>query len=98
MKAFLIGGAIAAISAGIAIAQPAPPTPPGVAQGTTAPLPPRAQVPPRAPEMHIRMMSDHVMTREEVVQHVRKLFERLDTNHDGYVTHEEANAMLPQFL
>ena len=41
----------------------------------------------------MQMMSDHVMTRDEVVQHVRKMFERLDTNHDGYVTREEANAI-----
>ena len=99
MKAFLIGGAIAAMAAGIAIAQPAPPTPPGVAQGTTpAPLPPRAPMAPRAPDgnrqMHVMMMSDHVMTRDEVVAHVRKMFERLDANHDGYVTREEANALV----
>ena len=99
MKAFLIGSAIAALTTtttGIAIAQPAPP-PPGVAQGT-APLPPRAPMPPRAPDgervMHVQVMSDHVMTRDEVVAHVRKMFERLDTNHDGYVTREEANAFM----
>ena len=46
--------------------------------------------------MHIQMMSDHVMTREEVVGHVRKMFERFDTNHDGYVTREEANAAFPE--
>ena len=37
MKALLMGGAFAAMTVGTAIAQPAPPTPPGVAQGT-APL------------------------------------------------------------
>jgi Ca2+-binding EF-hand superfamily protein len=95
MKALLMGGAFAAMTVGTAIAQPAPPTPPGVAQGTApAPLAPRAPLPPRAErQIHMQMMSDHVMTRDEVVQHVRKMFERLDTNHDGYVTREEANAM-----
>ena len=34
-------------------------------------------------------MSDRVLTREDVIQHVRKLFARLDTNHDGYLTKEE---------
>jgi Ca2+-binding EF-hand superfamily protein len=99
MKAFLIGSAVAALAAGIAIAQPAPPQPPGVAQGT-APLPPRAPMPPRAPEgervMHVQVMSEHIMTRDEVAAHVRKMFDRLDANHDGYVTREEANAFLGQ--
>jgi Ca2+-binding EF-hand superfamily protein len=97
MKAYLIGGAIAALATGIAIAQPAPPPPPGVAQGTApAPLPPRAPRPPRALDgdraMHMQVMSDHVMTRDEVAAHVRKMFERLDTNHDGYVSRQEADA------
>jgi len=43
--------------------------------------------------MHVQMMSDHVLTRDEAVRHVRKMFERLDTNHDGYVTREEATAI-----
>lgn len=95
MKAFLIGSALAALSATVAIAQSAPPTPPGVAQGTS-PLPPRAPMAARSisqQQMHVKIMSDRVMTRDEVVAHVKKLFERLDTNHDGYVTREEANAM-----
>src|SRR5437868_5432189 len=92
MKAFLIGGAIAALTAGVATAQPAPPPPPGVAQGTVpAPLPPRA--PDVMRNVHVQVMSDKVMTRDEVVAHVRKMFERLDANRDGYVTREEANAM-----
>jgi Ca2+-binding EF-hand superfamily protein len=93
MKAYLIGGIIAALATGMAFAQPAPPPPAGVAQGTApAPLPPRARDGGRL--MHVQVMSDHAMTREEVAAHVRKVFERLDTNHDGYVTREEANAFL----
>jgi Ca2+-binding EF-hand superfamily protein len=99
MKAYLIGGAIATLATGIAIAQPAPPPPAGVAQGTApAPLPPRAPLAPRTRDgerpMHVQVISDHAMTREEVAAHIRRMFERLDTNHDGYVTREEANAFL----
>jgi hypothetical protein len=88
MKRLLIGGAVAALVIAIApaIAQPAPPPPPGVAQGTApAPVPP--------PRMHMEMMSDRVMTRDEVAQHVRKLFARLDTNKDGFLTKDEVDAM-----
>ncbi len=35
------------------------------------------------------MHFDHVMTRDEVVRHVRELFARLDTNHDGFITRDE---------
>ena len=96
MKKFLIGGAAAALVVAVvpAWAQPAPPTPPGVAAGTApATVPP---APPAAPRMHMmRMMhmSDKVMTRDEVVRHVRDLFARLDTNHDGFVTKEEVEAV-----
>jgi Ca2+-binding EF-hand superfamily protein len=43
--------------------------------------------------MHMKMMSDRVMTRDEVVQHVRKLFARLDVNKDGFLTKDELEAM-----
>jgi EF-hand domain pair/EF hand len=36
--------------------------------------------------------SDHVMTRDEVVQHVQKLFAKLDANHDGFITKEEVES------
>jgi Ca2+-binding EF-hand superfamily protein len=88
MNRLLIGGAVAALVIAIApaVAQPAPPPPPGVAQGTApAPVP--------APRMHMKMMSDRVMTRDEVVQHVRKLFARLDANKDGFLTKDEVDAM-----
>ncbi|NUQ18661.1 MAG: hypothetical protein HOP95_09450 [Sphingomonas sp.] len=87
MNKLLIGGAAAALFVAFApaLAQSAPP--PGVAQGTAParPLPPQ----PGAPRMHMRAMSDHVMTRDEVVKHVQKMFARFDTNHDGFVTKEE---------
>ena len=38
------------------------------------------------------VMSDHVMTRDEVVQHVQKLFAKLDANHDGFITKEEVES------
>jgi len=95
MKALLIGGAIAALSMAsiAAAAQPAPPPPPGVAQGTApamqAPMPP----PPGMPQMRVQIMSDHVMSRDEVAKHVGKLFARLDTNHDGFITKDELEAV-----
>jgi Ca2+-binding EF-hand superfamily protein len=42
--------------------------------------------------MHVRAMANRAVPREEVAAHVRKMFERLDTNHDGYVTRQEASA------
>jgi hypothetical protein len=93
MTKFLTGGAMAALAiASVAVAaQPAPPPPPGVAAGTaTAPLPPGA---PHAPQMHMMVMSDHVMTRAEVADHVAKLFAKLDTNRDGFVTKDEVEAL-----
>lgn len=96
MNKLLIGGAIAAFAFGAApvTAQPAPPPPPGVAQGTT-PMPlPAPHTPPivRSP-VQVRMMSDRVMTRDEVVRHVRAMFAELDTNRDGYVTRNEVAAL-----
>lgn len=49
-------------------------------------------VPPAAPQVQTRHVPMRVQTRDEVVQHVRGLFTRLDTNSDGFLTREEANA------
>src|SRR5215471_12510539 len=89
MKTLLIGGAVAALAIGVApaIAQTAPPPPPGVAQGTT-PLP----APQAAPQTRMKVMFNKTMTRDEVVAHVRELFARFDTNKDGYLTREELDA------
>ena len=87
-----MGGAVAAlaIATTAAAAQPAPP-PPGVAQGTApAPLPPPV---PHAPQVQMMMMSDHPMTRAEVADHVTKMFAKLDTNHDGFITKGEVEAI-----
>ena len=88
MRKLLLGGAAAALMVGVvpALAQTAPP--PGVAQGTTP-----APLPQASPRTHVRVMSDRVMTRDEVVTHVRDMFARLDTNKDGYVTREEVEAL-----
>src|SRR3954469_21584074 len=105
-RGHLIGGAIAAlvVATTAAAAQIAPP--PGVAQGTApAPMPPRAPLPPVAPlppmvapPMTMMMMhSDHAMSRDEVVKHVRELFARLDTNHDGFITKNEVEAFHQKF-
>lgn len=93
MTKFLIGGAVAALamSAVAPAAQPAPPAPPGVAQGTAPAIPQPA--PRAAPRMRVMFGGDHVMTRDEVSQHVARLFARLDANHDGYITREEADAI-----
>ena len=92
MRGFLIGGAIAAlgIASAVSAAQPAPPPPPGVAQGT----PPAPMAPPAdAPHVRMMVMSDRTMTRDEVVSHVDKLFAKLDTNRDGFVTKDEVEAV-----
>jgi hypothetical protein len=79
MKKFYLGGAAAAaILAGAAIAQPAP---------APAPAPGAPQV--QVMKMH-RMQK--TMTRDEVVTHIRDMFAKLDTNKDGFVTREEADA------
>jgi hypothetical protein len=92
MKKLLIGGAAAALVVAIApaVAQPAPPPPPGVAQGTAPAL--SSPGAPAAPRMHMMIMSDRVMTRAEVSDHVRRLFTRLDANKDGYLTREEIDS------
>lgn len=41
----------------------------------------------------MRIMSDKVMTRAEVGEHVRKLFARFDANHDGFITREEIESI-----
>jgi hypothetical protein len=92
MTKFLIGGAVAAlaIASAAAAAQTAPAPPPGVALGTApAPLP-RA---PAAPQVRVMMGHDKVMTRDEVANHVGKLFARLDANHDGFIVKEEVQAV-----
>ena len=92
MKQFLIGGAVAALtiaSAAVA-AQTAPPA--GVAQGT-APAPMVAPVAPGTPHVRVMFNSDHDMTRAEVADHVGKMFAKLDTNHDGFITKDEIEAM-----
>ena len=91
MKKLLIGGAAAALMMAVdpALAQVAPP--PGVAQGTTpAPMPPRT---PGGAQTRVMIMSDRTMTRAEVSDHIRKMFARLDTNHDGFVTKDEVEAI-----
>lgn len=89
MTKLLIGGAVAALAfaAGPAGAQPAPPPPAGVAQGT-APM----AAPAPAQRTRVMVMSNKVMTRADVTAHVQKLFARLDTNRDGYLTREEMDS------
>lgn len=95
MRMILIGGATAALVAAIApaLAQPAPPRPAGVAQGT-APLPQRhsAHVPPVIHSPAMVMINRGVMTRDALLRHVRSMFARLDTNHDGFITRDELGA------
>lgn len=98
MNKLLIGGATVVLSVTIApaLAQPAPPTPPGVAQGT-APLPVRVAppAPPARPRMHVT--SDRVITRDDVLRHVNEMFAKLDANHDGFITKEEVEAFHHRF-
>jgi hypothetical protein len=91
MKRLFIGGTAAAFviaAASAAAAQVAPP--PGVAQGTmTAPVPPVSPM----ERQHVMIMTNKVMTRNEVVDHVRKMFGHLDANRDGYITREEVQSI-----
>jgi hypothetical protein len=91
MNKLLVGGAAAALvlAVGPAAAQPAPPTPPGVASGTA----PMTMPMPRAPHARMMVMSNRAMTRDEVASHVAKMFARLDANHDGFITKSEVEAM-----
>src|SRR5207237_7572423 len=85
MRDVLLAGAAAV--AGIAIvpatAQPAPPPPPGVSNGTEP-----------APQFHteIHRMPMTNGTRADVIAHTREIFAKLDTNRDGWVTKDEAEA------
>ena len=51
--------------------------------------------PPAPGTPHVRVMfdGDHDMTRAEVADHVGKMFAKLDTNHDGFITKDEVEAM-----
>jgi Ca2+-binding EF-hand superfamily protein len=101
MMKLLAGGAVAALVIAVTpvIAQTAPPPPPGVAQGTApvAPVPPVPPAPQMRERMHMMMMSDRTMTRDEVVRHIRDMFAKFDTNKDGYVTREELEAFHSRF-
>jgi Ca2+-binding EF-hand superfamily protein len=80
--------AIAIAGTTVAFAQPAPPAPPGVqATSPYMPLPPERPVRP----MPVKKMA-HPQTRADVQAHVQRMFARLDTNHDGFVTKAEAEA------
>lgn len=80
MQKFLLGSiAAATFAAGtVAIAQPAPPV---------APAPVIQPAPPGSP---LRVLQPQ--TRNGVVEKVREHFAQLDTNRDGYLTKEEAQA------
>jgi len=92
MMKLLLGGAAAAVLVAIvpAVAQPAPPPPPGVALGT-APIAPVPAVP--RIQTQVFRMPMKAETRDDVIAHVREMFSKLDTNKDGFVTREEADAM-----
>jgi hypothetical protein len=87
MKKVLVGAAVL-LAGTAALAQTTPP--PGVSQGTSPVTVPQ---PRRMEQVRIRMMTDKVMTRDEVAAHVRRMFEHLDANHDGFVTREEVDSL-----
>jgi len=91
MMKLLLGGAAAAVLVAIvpAVAQPAPPPPPGVALGT-APIAPVPAVP--RIQTQVFRMPMKAETRDDVIAHVLQMFSKLDTNKDGFVTREEADA------
>jgi Ca2+-binding EF-hand superfamily protein len=95
MTKVLAGVAVAAIALTMspAGAQTAPPTPPGVAQGTT-PMPAPHTPPVVSSPVRVRtVMMKRDMTRDEMVQHIRTMFTHLDANHDGFITKDELEAM-----
>lgn len=47
----------------------------------------------RMQQVRIHMMGDKVMTRDEVAEHVRRMFTMLDANRDGFVTRDELDSM-----
>jgi Ca2+-binding EF-hand superfamily protein len=78
MKTLILAGAAAASLSTVALAQAQAPVP--------APAPaPQVRV-------HTQRMPMRTETRTEAVARARDLFARLDTNRDGYITREEANA------
>ena len=87
MLKLMIGVAAIALAGTTSIAaQPSSPQ-----AGVSTPVPTDQRV-------HMRMMSDKVMTRDETVTHVQKLFARLDSNRDGFITREEADATMKRGL
>ena len=72
----LLAGAAVLMAGGVAFAQ------------TPAPAP----ATPDAPKVRVMRAPMKTMTRDEAVSHVRDMFARLDTNRDGFVTREEAQA------
>jgi Ca2+-binding EF-hand superfamily protein len=88
MRNLLLAGAAAAAMVAVvpAVAQPAPPAPPGVAEGTA----PGPRI-----ETRIHRMPMKAETRDDAVAHVREMFGKLDTNRDGYITKQEAEADHP---
>lgn len=89
MKSLSLAAALFAATGSAALGAQVPP-PPGVAQGTerVAPMPA-----PSPMQMHMRMMADKPMTRDDVVRHVRTMFAKLDANRDGFVTRDELQSM-----
>ena len=82
MKKLVLGGVAAAAIFAVA---------PAFAQTPVAPVAPA--VPP-APQVQtfVHRMPMKTETRNDVVAHVREMFARLDTNRDGYISREEADA------
>ena len=82
MKKYLIGGVALAATAGATMA-----------------LAQTAQPAPSAPPAHHgpRSYFSKPEARADVQQHVQRMFARLDTNHDGFITKDEVAAVEAQF-
>ena len=82
MNKFLVGGLIAAVAAPLlAQVAPVPPVPP---VPRVAPVPPRPPMPP---------MAMRTFNRSEVQAKIAKVFARVDTNRDGFVTEQEMTTL-----
>jgi len=92
MRGYLLGSAIAALAIASAATAAQPVPPPGVAQGT-GPATMAPSPPPGVPQMRVMIGGDHMMVRQEVAEHVGKLFAKLDANHDGFITRQEVEAI-----
>lgn len=95
MNKLLTSAAAVALAGGLSPAHAQVAPPPGVAQGTAPMVMQPTHTPPivTSPVRVRTMVMQREMTREQMVQHIRLMFARLDKNHDGFITKDEVAAL-----